>query len=290
MAAEAQAGAMTSDTAIRVRGLRKQYGPVTAVDGIDLDISRGEVFALLGPNGAGKTTAVEILEGFRHRDGGTVTVLGEDPAAAGRRWRARIGIVLQSSSDPELTVAETVGQFASYYPRPRDPGEVIELVGLAAQANRMAHQLSGGQRRRLDVGLGIVGNPQLLFLDEPTTGFDPEARRQFWQLIGQLAAGGTTIMLTTHYLQEAEALADRVAVLARGKVMALGTPDELRDRAGLDARVSWDAADGRKAVQTAEPTRLVTQLASQFGGEVPGLLVSRPSLEDIYLELIGEGR
>ncbi len=281
---------MTSDTAIRVRGLRKQYGPVTAVDGIDLDIRRGEVFALLGPNGAGKTTAVEILEGFRHRDGGTVTVLDEDPAAAGRRWRARIGIVLQSSSDPELTVAETVGQFASYYPRPRDPGEVIELVGLASQANVRAHQLSGGQRRRLDVGLGIIGNPQVLFLDEPTTGFDPEARRQFWQLAGRLAAGGTTIMLTTHYLEEAEALADRVGVLAHGRLVALGTPDVLRERAGLDARVSWDTRDGRKTVQTAEPTGLVTALAAQFGGEVPGLLVSRPSLEDIYLELIGEER
>lgn len=281
---------MDRNVAIRVHGLRKQYGPVTAVNDIDLEIPYGEVFALLGPNGAGKTTAVEILEGFRHRDGGTVAVLGEDPAKAGRRWRSRIGIVLQATSEPELTVAETVGEFASYYPNPRDPREVIELVGLAGQADRRAHQLSGGQRRRLDVGLAIVGNPRLLFLDEPTTGFDPEARRQFWDLIGQLAAGGTTVMLTTHYLQEAEALADRVAVLAGGKLQAMGTPDELRNRAGLDAHVSWDAPDGRRTEQTAEPTRLVGQLAAEFGGEVPGLLVTRPSLEDIYLELIGAGR
>lgn len=281
---------MDRNVAIRVHGLRKQYGPVTAVNDIDLEIPYGEVFALLGPNGAGKTTAVEILEGFRHRDGGTVAVLGEDPAKAGRRWRSRIGIVLQATSEPELTVAETVGEFASYYPNPRDPREVIELVGLAGQADRRAHQLSGGQRRRLDVGLAIVGNPRLLFLDEPTTGFDPEARRQFWDLIGQLAAGGTTVMLTTHYLQEAEALADRVAVLAGGKLQAMGTPDELRNRAGLDAHVSWDAPDGRRTEQTAEPTRLVGQLAVEFGGEVPGLLVTRPSLEDIYLELIGAGR
>jgi ABC-2 type transport system ATP-binding protein len=281
---------MNENVAIKVQGLRKRYGPVTALNGIDLEIERGEVFAMLGPNGAGKTTAVEILEGYRHRDGGTVTVLGEDPAAAGRRWRSRIGIVLQQSSEPELTVAETVGSFASYYPNPRDPEEVIELVGLAGQANRRAHQLSGGQRRRLDVALGIVGRPELLFLDEPTTGFDPEARQQFWQLVGRLAANGTTIMLTTHYLQEAEALADRVAVLAHGQLVAEGTPDALRHRAGQDAEVSWQAADGGKTVQTAEPTRLVTQLAARFGGEVPGLRVSRPSLEDIYLELIGEGR
>jgi ABC-2 type transport system ATP-binding protein len=279
---------MGNDPAIQVHGLRKRYGSVTALDGIDLDISHGEIFALLGPNGAGKTTAVEILEGFRHRDGGTVAVLGEDPAGAGRRWRSRIGVVLQATSEPELTVAETVGQFASYYPRPRDPREVIDLVGLASQTNRKAHELSGGQRRRLDVALGIVGRPELLFLDEPTTGFDPEARQQFWQLVGRLAADGTTIMLTTHYLQEAEALADRVAVLAHGQLAALGSPDELRDRAGPDAQVSWDAADGRQTVQTAEPTLLVTRLAAQFGGEVPGLRVSRPSLEDVYLDLIGE--
>jgi ABC-2 type transport system ATP-binding protein len=281
---------MGNDLAIQVHGLRKRYGAVTALDGVDLDISHGEVFALLGPNGAGKTTAVEILEGFRHRDGGTVAVLGEDPAQAGRRWRSRIGIVLQASSEPELTVAETVGQFASYYPRPRDPREVIDLVGLADQAGRRAHQLSGGQRRRLDVALGIVGRPEVLFLDEPTTGFDPAARQQFWQLVGRLAADGTTIMLTTHYLQEAEALANRVAVLAHGQLVALGTPDELRGRTGPEARVSWEAADGRQYVRTAEPTGLVTQLAAQFGGEVPGLVVSRPSLEDIYLELIGEDR
>jgi ABC-2 type transport system ATP-binding protein len=282
---------MSTDSAISVRGLRKSYGAAAiAVDGIDLDISRGEVFALLGPNGAGKTTTVEILEGYRHRDGGTVAVLGEDPATAARHWRAKIGIVLQLSGELELTVAEMVGQFAGFYPRPRDPGEVIDLVGLGGLAARRAHQLSGGQRRRLDVALGIVGRPELLFLDEPTTGFDPEARRQFWDLIKRLAADGTTILLTTHYLAEAEALADRVAVLAAGRVVARGAPGELGGRATQDAAVSWDVPEGRRTVQTATPAKVVAELAAQFGGEVPGLTVTRPSLEDIYLELIGAGR
>jgi ABC-2 type transport system ATP-binding protein len=281
---------MDTQTAIGVRGLSKHYGPARAVDGIDLDISRGEVFALLGPNGAGKTTTVEILEGYRHRDGGTVAVLGQDPATADRRWRARIGIVLQLSAEPELTVAEMVGMFAGLYPRPRDPGEVIELVGLGGLGGRRGHQLSGGQRRRLDVALGIVGRPELLFLDEPTTGFDPEARHQFWDLIKSLAAEGTTILLTTHYLAEAEALADRVAVLASGKVVALGAPATLGGRVTQDAEVSWEAPDGRRTVQTAAPTKVVTDLAAEFGGEVPGLAVTRPSLEDVYLELIGADR
>jgi ABC-2 type transport system ATP-binding protein len=284
------AAVATDEPAIRVRGLHKQYGPVAAVDGIDLDIARGEVFALLGPNGAGKTTTVEILEGYRHRDGGTVAVLGEDPAAAGRAWRARIGIVLQEGAEPELTVAEMVGQFAGYYPRPRDPAEVIDVVGLGGLGGRRAHQLSGGQRRRLDVALGIVGRPELLFLDEPTTGFDPEARRQFWELIRRLAAEGTTILLTTHYLPEAEALADRVAVLAGGRIAALGDPVSLGGRTSQDAQVSWESAAGRQTVQTAAPTRLVTELAGEFGGEIPGLAVTRPSLEDVYLELIGATR
>lgn len=283
-------GVMNNDSAITVRGLRKSYGPSAAVDGIDLDISRGEVFALVGPNGAGKTTTVEILEGYRHRDGGTVAVLGEDPASAGRDWRARIGIVLQLTAEPELTVAEMVGMFAGFYPRPRDPVEVIELAGLAGLEGRRGHQLSGGQRRRLDVALGIVGRPELLFLDEPTTGFDPEARRQFWDLIRNLAADGTTILLTTHYLAEAEALADRVAVLAKGRVVALGEPADLGGRQVQDAQVSWDSPDGRRTVQTATPTEVVTGLAAQFGGEVPGLAVIRPSLEDVYLELIGADR
>jgi ABC-2 type transport system ATP-binding protein len=281
---------MDRDSAIRARGLRKRYGATVAVDGLDLDISRGEVFALLGPNGAGKTTTVEILEGYRQRDEGTVAVLGDDPAAAGRTWRARIGIVLQLSAEPELTVAEMVGQFATFYPRPRDPDEVIEIVGLGGLAGRRGHQLSAGQRRRLDVALGIVGRPELLFLDEPTTGFDPEARRQFWNLIKSLAADGTTILLTTHYLPEAEALADRVAVLANGRVVALGEPATLGGREMEEALVSWETSAGKRAVQTATPAKVVAELASEFDGEVPGLTVTRPSLEDIYLELIGAHR
>ena len=281
---------MSNDNAITVRGLRKSYGSSVAVDDVDLDISRGEVFAVVGPNGAGKTTTVEILEGYRHRDGGTVAVLGEDPASAGRDWRARIGIVLQLTAEPELTVAEMVSMFAGFYPKPRDPGEVIELVGLGGLNARRGNQLSGGQRRRLDVALGIVGRPELLFLDEPTTGFDPEARREFWELIGHLASEGTTILLTTHYLPEAEALADRVAVLAAGQVVALGAPATLGGRVTQDAQVSWEAPGGRRAMQTATPTKVVAELSGQFGGEVPGLAVTRPSLEDVYLELIGADR
>ncbi len=202
-------------TAVSVRGLRKQYPGHLAVAGIDLDIAQGEVFSLLGPNGAGKTTTVEILEGHRLRTDGEATVLGEDPGKAGRAWRSRIGIVLQTANDAaELTVAETVRHFAKYYPNPRDPEEVIEKVGLTEKSRSRVKSLSGGQRRRVDVALGIIGRPELLFLDEPTTGFDPEARRQFWGLIGGLAEEGTTILLTTHYLDEAEALADRVAVIA----------------------------------------------------------------------------
>jgi ABC-2 type transport system ATP-binding protein len=282
---------MTEEVVIQVRGLRKRYGAATAIDGIDLDVARGEVFALLGPNGAGKTTTVEILEGYRRRDGGTATVLGEDPADAGRnrRWRARIGIVLQLTTEPELTVAEMVGQFASYYPQPRDPGEVIELVGLAGLEGRRAHQLSGGQQRRLDVALGIVGRPEVLFLDEPTTGFDPEARRQFWGLIRRLAEDGTTILLTTHYLEEAEALAHRVAVLAAGRLVALGEPATLGGRAASGAEVSWDTPGGRRTVSTTEPTRAVVELASEYG-DLPGLTVTRPSLEEMYLQLIGASR
>src|SRR5580704_18431464 len=284
-----------SERAIWVRGLRKSYGSVLAVDGMNLEVQRGEVLALLGPNGAGKTTAVEIMEGFRRRDSGDVTVLGEDPEDAGRRWRARIGIVFQLATDRgfELTVREMVHQFAGYYPRPRDPDEVIELVGLTEKAGARARSLSGGQQRRLDVALSVVGRPELIFLDEPTTGFDPEARSRFWELIRRLAAGGTTILLTTHYLDEAEMLADRVAVLAAGRVLAVGPPATLGGRALADACVSWDAPDGRKTIRTQSPTRVVAELAlaaGTAGGEVPGLSVTRPSLEDIYLELIGASR
>ena len=283
---------MDNGAAVMVRDLRKSYRDVAAVRGIDLDIIRGEVFALLGPNGAGKTTTVEILEGFRRRDQGTVTVLGQDPAQArqaraGRSWRARIGIVLQlASAGPELTVLELVRHFASFYPRPRRPEETIDLVGLTAKARSRVSKLSGGQTRRLDVALGIVGRPELLFLDEPTTGFDPEARRQFWELIRVLRGDGTTILLTTHYLDEAEALADRIAVIAAGRIVAEGDPGSLGGRSAAAARVSWDTPEGgRTTVETSTPTRLITELAGDFSQEIPGLTVTRPTLEDIYLDL-----
>ncbi|MEN3357633.1 MAG: type transport system ATP-binding protein, partial [Mycobacteriales bacterium] len=219
---------MPEQNAIEVSGLRKSYPGTVAVDGVDLQVRRGEVFSLLGPNGAGKTTTVEILEGYRLRDAGTVRVLGTDPASGSRELRARIGIVLQKVDDlAQLTVAESIRSCAAYYPRPRPVDEVIEMVGLTEKRNARGSQLSGGLRRRLDVALGIVGNPELLFLDEPTTGFDPEARRQFWALIESLAGGGTTILLTTHYLDEAEQLADRVGVIVAGKVVEVGPPATL---------------------------------------------------------------
>jgi ABC-2 type transport system ATP-binding protein len=276
--------------AVDVRGLRKQYGDVTAVDGIDLGIRRGEVFGLLGPNGAGKTTTVEILQGNRDRDAGAVSVLGVDPAGGTRAWRSKVGIVWQDESAPaELTVRETVRHFARYYPRPRDPEQVLELVGLEGKANSRIKALSGGQRRRLDVALGVIGDPELLLLDEPTTGFDPAARRQFWELIRLLADEGTTILLTTHYLEEAEALADRLAVVARGRVVAEGTPNTLRDRFGSEAVVEWTEADGtRRRERTGTPTRTVAELARRFDGEIPGLRVDRPTLEDVYLRLTGQ--
>jgi ABC-2 type transport system ATP-binding protein len=278
---------VSNDTAVRVSGLRKRYQGTTAIDGIDLEIGRGEIFALLGPNGAGKTTTVEILEGFRRRDSGTVQVLGEDPGRAGRRWRARIGIVLQlAAGQPELTVREMIAHFAAFYPRPRDPDEVIELVGLADKAAARIGTLSGGQARRVDVALGIIGRPELLFLDEPTTGFDPQARRQFWDLIRQLAADGVTILLTTHYLEEAAALAGRLAVLAAGRVVALGEPEAIGG-ADRPARIGWDTPDGRRSIETATPARAVCDLARRMDGEIPGLTVTRPTLEDTYLELIG---
>ncbi|RBM10283.1 ABC transporter [Prauserella sp. PE36] len=274
--------------AVEVHGLRKDYAGVSAVAGIDLDIRRGEIFALLGPNGAGKTTTVEILEGHRRRTSGEVRVLGEDPGRAGGAWRTRIGIVLQTASDAaELTVAESLRHFAGYYPHPRDPGEVVHLVGLEEKAGSRIRTLSGGQRRRLDVALGIIGRPELLFLDEPTTGFDPEVRRRFWALIERLAADGTTILLTTHYLDEAEALADRVAVLAGGRVVAEGTPATLGGRAEAEAVVRWTDAEGVHERRTQRPTTLVNEL-SAGGGELAGLTITRPSLEDTYLELIGE--
>ena len=275
-------------SAVRVRGLRKSYGGTAAVSGIDLEIAPGEVFALLGPNGAGKTTTVEILEGYRQRDGGEVSVLGTDPQHADRAWRARIGIVLQLAADaPELTVAEMVGHFAELLPDPRRPAEVIDMVGRTDRARSRIHALSGGQQRRLDVALGLIGGPELLFLDEPTTGFDPAARRAFWEVIRGLSGGGVTVLLTTHYLDEAAALADRVAVIRDGVIVAEGNPAELGGRAAAEAVVSWQDSDGTRSRRTAEPTRAVAELAARYGGEVPGLTVTRPSLEDVYLELIG---
>jgi ABC-2 type transport system ATP-binding protein len=276
-------------TALRIRGLRKSYQGRPAVDGIDLDIADGSVHALLGPNGAGKTTTVEILEGHRERDAGDVSVLGADPGTAGRAWRARIGIVLQDATDAaELTVAESVRHFAGYYPRPRDPETVIDQVGLTEKAGSRIGTLSGGQRRRLDVALGIIGNPELVFLDEPTTGFDPQARHQFWALVRLLRDEGTTVLLTTHYLDEAEALADRVSVIANGRIVAEDTPAGLGGRATAAATVHWVDDTGPHDVRTDTPTALISQLAG--GGELAALTVRRPSLEDVYLDLIGDTR
>lgn len=282
--------AHANESAVHVRGLRKRYRDVTAVDGIDLSIRRGEVFGLLGPNGAGKSTTVEILQGNRSRDSGEVSVLGADPATATRAWRSRVGIVWQDESAPaELTVWETVRHFARFYPRPRDPREVISLVGLEAKADSRIKALSGGQRRRLDVALGVIGHPELLLLDEPTTGFDPVARRQFWDLIRLLADEGTTILLTTHYLEEAEALADRLAIVAHGRIVAEGEPARLRERHGTGATVEWTESDGSTHTEhTDTPTRTVAGLTHRFDGEIPGLRVSRPTLEDVYLRLTGQ--
>lgn len=276
---------------IEVKGLTKSYGDVHAVRGVDLTIEQGEIFSILGPNGAGKTTTVEILEGFRVRDSGSVSVLGFDPNTRGhqsREWRNRIGIVLQSSSDAgDLTVFETIDHFSGYYSNPLDVEEVIHSVGLKEKEGALIRNLSGGQRRRLDVALGIIGNPELIFLDEPTTGFDPEARRAFWSLIKQLRNDGATILLTTHYLDEAEALADRVAVINKGLIVEISTPAELGGRATSQATVQWRDGDQIKSEKSDNPTALVASLASRFNGEVPELIVTRPSLEDIYLEMIG---
>jgi ABC-2 type transport system ATP-binding protein len=276
---------------IAVKGLKKFYGELAAVNGVDLSVEQGEIFALLGPNGAGKSTTVEILEGFRSRDGGDVEVLDTDPAIGGlsaRQWRNRIGIVLQTSNDAgDLTVGESIKHFSHYYSNPRDPEEVIDAVGLREKQGALVRTLSGGQRRRLDVALGIIGNPELLFLDEPTTGFDPKARRDFWSLIRTLKAEGRTILLTTHYLDEAEALADRVAVIKKGQIIEVSTPAELGGRATSLAQVSW-REDGIVKVEKAHnPTFFVADLSARFGGEVPELIVKRATLEDIYLEMIG---
>jgi len=283
--------------AISVRGLTKTYtskvnGAKVAVAGIDLDVKSGEIFAILGPNGAGKTTTVEILEGYRSRDGGEVKVLGEDPAKLGNdswAWRNRIGIVLQSTNDSQdLSVSETVAHFANYYSNPRNPETVINEVGLNDKRDARIQSLSGGQRRRLDVALGIIGNPEILFLDEPTTGFDPEARRAFWELIRKLRDEGTTILLTTHYLDEAEALADRVAVIVDGKIIEVSTPENLGGRNTAKARISWLENGVKQEIESDFPAAQVAALSNRFGGEVPELTVIRPSLEDIYLKMIGQ--
>ena len=274
-------------SAIHVRGLSKAYGRLHAVRELDLDVGYGEIFAILGPNGAGKSTTIEILEGHRKRDAGEVRVLGEDPGTAGRSWRARIGIVLQETSDfGMLTVLETARMFAKCYGEARVPDELLELVGLASSSGAKVRTLSGGQRRRLDVALGIIASPELLFLDEPTTGFDPEARRQFWDLIRVLADDGTTILLTTHYLEEAAALADRVAVITNGQVAAVDSPARLTAHTSSAATVRWMEGDELHEVETDHPTDLIRRHAMD-GAELAELTVTRPTLEDAYLRLIG---
>jgi ABC-2 type transport system ATP-binding protein len=281
----------TPTPVISVRGLRKQYGDVEAVRGIDLEVRAGEVFAFLGPNGAGKTTTVEILEGYRDRSGGEARVLGEDPQRADRAWRERIGIVLQSCRlDPYLTVRESLALFAGYYRAPRPIEETIELVGLEGKADARARSLSGGQQRRLDVGMALIGDPELLFLDEPTTGFDPSARRQAWETIAGLRELGKTVFLTTHYMDEAQRLADRVTIISAGEVVARGTPEDLGDREHRPAKITY-REDGREVeLETTTPVKTLNELTGRAlaeGRELEGLEVSRPSLEDVYLELTG---
>ena len=269
---------------VSVRDLRKSYGNFTALDGVSFDIERGETFALLGPNGAGKSTTIEILEGYRDRTSGEASVLGVDPGKGGLDWKARLGIVLQSTGESgNVTVREQLTHFAGYYPNARNVDEVIAAVGLQEKQKTLIRKLSGGQRRRVDVALGIIGRPELLFLDEPTTGFDPEARRQFWDLIRSLKSEGTTILLTTHYLDEAAQLGDRAGIIAGGKLIDIGPVNEI---GGADARipvVRWVDNGTQREERTTTPGALVARL-----GEPEGLEVIRPSLEDIYLELVGE--
>jgi ABC-2 type transport system ATP-binding protein len=280
-------------TAIRVEDLRKSYGSYEALRGVSFEIREGEVFGLLGPNGAGKTTTVEILEGYRDRDGGDVSVLGFDPADADRAFRERIGVVLQQSQlYPNLTVAETHRVFATYYEQPRDADEVIDLVGLGEKRDARVKTLSGGQKRRLDLGVALVGNPDLVFLDEPTTGFDPAARRAAWEMIRSLRSLGKTILLTTHYLDEAEQLADRVAVLREGRIVREGTPRELTGVfGGGETEIHYRRNGEEVVLRTTEPTRVLHELTARAlsdGTELEGLEVRRPTLEDVYLLLTGE--
>jgi len=277
--------------AISVRGLRKRYGEVEAVRGVDFEIEEGEVFGLLGPNGAGKTTTVEILEGYRRRDAGEVTVLGHDPERPGAEFRQRIGVVLQQSQLWQtLTVRETHAIFAGYYEHPRDVDEVIELVGLAEKRDARVKTLSGGQKRRLDLGVALVGDPDLVFLDEPTTGFDPAARRAAWDMIRSLRSLGKTVLLTTHYLDEAEQLADRVAVLREGRIVRVGAPRELTT-GELEVEIRYRREGEDVLLRTGEPTRVLHELTAEAlarGEELDRLEVRRPTLEDVYLALTEE--
>jgi ABC-2 type transport system ATP-binding protein len=278
-------------SAIVVRGLRKSYGELEAVRGVDFEIEEGEVFGLLGPNGAGKTTTVEILEGYRKRDAGDVSVLGHDPQRPGRTFRERIGVVLQQSELwQNITVQEMHRMFAGYYERPRNVDEVIELVGLEAKRDARVKTLSGGQKRRLDLGIALVGDPDLVFLDEPTTGFDPAARRAAWDMIRSLRSLGKTVLLTTHYLDEAEQLADRVAVMREGLIVRIGTPRELTS-SDLDVEIRYRRDGEEVVVTTTEPTRVLHELTAEAlarGEELERLEVRRPTLEDVYLSLTGD--
>ncbi len=278
----------SSESHVSVRDLRKQYGGFAALDGVSFSIERGETFALLGPNGAGKSTTIEILEGYRDRSGGEATVLGVDPQRGGLDWKARLGIVLQSSGESgNVSVREQLSHFAGLYPNPRDVDEVIAAVGLTEKAKTRIKSLSDGQRRRVDVALGVIGRPELLFLDEPTTGFDPEARREFWELIRSLKREGTTILLTTHYLDEAAQLSDRAGVIAGGRLIDIGRIDEIGDPDARTPVVRWHDQNGPHEERTAEPAGVVARLYAATGAEPSGLEVVRPSLEDIYLGLVG---
>jgi ABC-2 type transport system ATP-binding protein len=297
-----------SQPIIHVHGLRKSYGEREVVCGIDLEVQAGEIFAFLGPNGAGKTTAVEMLEGYRSRDAGEVVVFGEDPASAGREWRSRIGVVLQTCTMPgELTVGELLGLYASYYPHSNSVEETLELVGLSEQRQVRAERLSGGQQRRLDVGLALIGDPELVFLDEPTTGFDPSARHHAWEVIANLRELGKTVFLTTHYMEEAQALADRVAVIAAGSIVSEGTTETLGGRDTAPSDVSFtppegvvpsqlppelafsaELHEGRIHLRSRHPARTLHALAGWAlarGLDLDDLTVGRPTLEDVYLEL-----
>ena len=281
---------MSQLPAVKISGLTKSYGNKRVLENLDLAVPAGTVLSLLGPNGAGKTTVVEILQGLRRRGGGTVSVLGEDPGRASRAWRARIGVVSQSSADlKDFTVSEAVTHVSRFFSQPADIAETIDRVGLSDDARTRASRLSGGRRRRLDVALAIIGRPELLFLDEPTTGFDPQARHVFWDLVKDLRSDGTTVLLTTHYLDEAAHLADEVAIIMGGRVVEYGTPEVLARQAGSKRTVSWIEDGVERTERTTAPTAVVRRLAERLAGpdgEVPGLQVRTPTLEDHYLDLI----